>query len=835
MAPDRRAHADHTLSRCRTRAGCVGGLAQMTLHRPTRWPRLAFSLGLAWTISMVGTAAVRAVPAASVLMDGWANFSIPPQPMASALMELGRQADVQILSSSNAIAGRRSIGTSGTLKVQDAVARLLEGSGLDYEVIGARTVVVRQRHFTPAISYQSPLGGTKPSVPIVSVLDPVQVSGLVLGDTGFLVDRTRGATRTDSDLADIPQSVSVITRDLMDSRQAFDVTDVVRQVAGVEYVDGFGGPPLFRIRGFSTGNGLTDGMPNGVARIEDLPPLIGIERVEVLKGPETILGESSVDNNFGGSVNIVMKRPQAAPVRRLMFSSGRDDGTRLGADLAGALDENQRLTYRLIAAGNRADRTAQGYRGQRSSYLAPSIAWQGDATRLLFGLEKVDNRVPVPDHTVLLGPSLAEATPFSQLLGNPDDHARFRTSRAFYMAEQALKNGWSLRSRGQYVRQQSSGQAWAFADTQRFGLTQARASTYRYADAFYTLQNELAASFEQGILVHDVLLGVDHARTRAGNSDPSSVVTTGAVVNATLRPDNLLPSASSQESSLTRTQPLGGSRETQTGVFAQDQVSIGESWHVLATVRHATYELASGEMPVLRRSRWVPRFGVVYRPRPGVSVYASSSSGFQADALLGQDGRPLPPSVSRQIELGTRLAMFDQRASLNVAWYRIRLDHSINQISPEPPHFAVPGPGQTNTGVEIEFGGQLRPGLDMSASYTGARIRNHDGSIPYGAPRQQWNVWASYRFQRSALQSWGVAGGVFARSRSTGRLESGGYFSIPGQLSAEANLTYEADPWRVTLGVKNLFAQTLYAINAESSFVPVREGRRIVLSGTWDF
>lgn len=803
----------------------------MTLRRLDGWRRHALFACLAWGVAVgyPGNAD------AASLMDGKTAFSIPPQPLSSALMTLGRQADVQILSSSDAIAGRRSTGTSGTLKVEAALTHLLAGTGLDYEVIGARTVVVHQRDFMPAISYASGLSGTKPSVPIVSVLDTVRVSGLVLYDVGFMADATRGATRTDTNLADLPQSVSIVTRDLMDSRQAFEVADVVRNVAGVDYVDGFGGPPLFRIRGFNTGNGLTDGMPNGVARIEDLPPLIGIERVEVLKGPETILGESSTANNFGGSVNIVMKRPQAEPVRQVVFSSGRLEGTRLGVDLAGALDQQGRLSYRMIAAGNRAERTAQGYHGQRSGYLAPSIAWQGDTTQLLFGLEYIDNRVPVPDHTVLLGPSLAESSSFNMLLGSPDDHARFRTRRAFYMAEQALGDNWSLRSRGQYVSQHSSGQAWAFSDTQRFGLTEALANTYRYADAFYTLQNELAASFDQGALVHDVLLGIDYARTHTGNSGESGVLTTAVAINAALQPNQLLPSASSQDASLARARPLGGSWSNNTGVFAQDQISIGESWNVLATVRHATYELTGGELPVMRQSKWVSRLGVVYKPVAGVSLYASSNTGFQVDALLGEDGRPLPPSVSRQIELGTKLDLFDQRARLSAAWYRIRLDHSINRISPEPPHFAVPGPGQTNSGVEVEFDGQVMPGLDLSASYTGARIRNHDGSLPYGAPRHQWNAWASYRFQRSALQSWGVAGGVFARSRIMGRVESGGYFAIPGQLSAEANLTYYADAWSATLGMKNLFARTLYAVNAESSFVPVREGRTILLSASYNF
>jgi len=784
--------------------------------------------------------------AAAPLLSTQSRLSIPAQPLPDALMALGRQADVQILAASGAVEGRRSPGASGSLPLAQALTRLLRGTDLDYEVVGARTVVVRQRAFMPALSFESRLRGAKPSVPIVSALDPVQVSGVIPGDIGFKADATRGATRTDTDMADVPQSVSVVTRDLMDSQQAFEVADVVRHVAGVDYVDGFGGPPLFRIRGFNAGTGLTDGMPNGVARIEDLPPLIGVERVEVLKGPEAILGEASVDNNFGGAVNIVMKRPQAESVRRMTVSAGRYDGTRLGFDFAGALDAQEQLTYRLVAEGNDAHRTAQGYRGKRGSYLAPSIAWRSGGTRLLLGAEYIDNRVPVPDHVVMLGDSLAASSPFDVLPGNASDHARFRTRRAYYMAEQALGSGWSLRSRGQYVSQHDSGQAWAFVDTEPSGRSGAQANAYRYSDAFYTLQNELAGHFEQGALTHELLFGVDYARTRTGagssGDGEARAGATNAMTTSTLHSFDLmvggnLPSARSPELSIDAVRPLGGSWSTQTGVFAQDQVAVGESWDVLAALRRTTYVLhgsGADTAPSQRRSVWIPRLGVVYKPAPQVSLYASSATGFQADSLLGEDGRPLPPSVSHQLEAGARFGLFDQRARLTVASYRIRLDHSVDLVSPDPPYFATPGPGQTNRGVEIEFEGQPLPGLDMSASYTRLRIHNRDGSLPVASPRRRINLWANYRLQRAGWQAWSVAGGIFARSRSLGRAGDGAYCDIPGQASVEAGITYHADRWRMTLGAKNLFARTLYAVDANQSFVPLREGRVVQLSAAFD-
>ncbi|WP_330902724.1 TonB-dependent siderophore receptor, partial [Dyella sp.] len=313
-------------------------------------------------LSFACMSTVTADPAVAQALQAQVTFSIPAQPLSSALMSLGKQANVQVLTSSDSVAGLRSQGATGHLTVEEALSRLLAGTQLEYESFDPQTVVVRQRAFVPVASFESDLAGAKPSIPIVTSMTTMDVAGVALGDVGYRADGTRAATRTQTPLLDVPQSVSVITLDLMDSQQAVNVSDVVRNVAGVNYVDGFGGTPLFRIRGFNVGNGMTDGLPNGVARVEDLPPLIGIERVEVLKGPEAILGESSVNNNFGGSVNIVMKQPQADPVRELTFSLGQYDGARAGVDFAGPLSTSHAWTYRWVASANYADNTAQGYR-----------------------------------------------------------------------------------------------------------------------------------------------------------------------------------------------------------------------------------------------------------------------------------------------------------------------------------------------------------------------------------------------------------------------------------------------------------------------------------------
>lgn len=780
-------------------------------------------------------------------------FAIAPQPLATALLAWGKQANVQVLTASGSIANWRSGGAHGVLTPDAALDELLQGTDLERERYDPRTVVVRQRQNANDAT-PTPADPVAPFDPTTVVpLATVDVQGLV-SDTGFKADTTRTVTRQETALADVPQSVTVVTREVIESQQAVDIGDVARYVAGVQYVDGYGGSPLFLIRGFDAGHGLTDGMPNGIARTEDLPPLIGIERVEVLRGPEAILGDASQNNNFGGSINVVMKRPQADPVRTLTYSLGEYDGGRLGVDLAGAASRDGALSYRLVAAGQRGEKTPQGYGGGRGAYLAPSLAWQGANTRVMAGLEYVDNRVPGPDHSVLFGPTVSTATLATRTGDDPNDVSRFRTSRAVFELQHEFGGDWTLHSQGQYVRQRSDGRSLSYLSTGYVGALDAVARSFRYSGTYWTWQNDLSASFRHGNVTHNVLVGLDLARTHAGDNGSGSIeegdLADDGNRNAVIvtRPIAFLRATDAFSKRFqtfvapldTTVQHLGGSWQTNAGLYFQDQVAIGDRWNVLAALRRTSYRLDTrwedGSPRRVDESRWIPKLGVVYKVSPTVSLYADSSTGFQPDPLLGKDGQPLPVATSRQLEVGGKFDLFDQRARLTAALYRIRVDHSVDLVSPEPPFFATPGPGQTNRGLEVEFAGRIAPGLDVLASLTEARIRNNDDTRPTGAPKHQAAVWASYRFGTGALKPWGVAAGVLARSRSLGRTSADGqYFGIPGQASVETNVSRYGPNWRVTLGVKNLFARTLYAVNFDETFVPIRQGRVVLLTGVYDF
>lgn len=397
--------------------------------------------------------AASATSARAAVVAPCIHFSILPQSLSTALIEFGKQANLQMLTAGAAIATFHSGGLNGTFAPDAALVGLLQGTGLSYAFIDAGTVVVKPHESESTDALHAEMAPANTGASNAQLLAPIQVQGVGEQDSGYMVDTTSSATRTFSDLIDVPQSISVVTRDLMDSQQIRTVADAVRNVAGVQYVDGADSLPSFQIRGFNPGNGMTDGMPNSIVGMGDFPPLIGVERVEVLKGPEAILGDS---NDFGGLINLVMKKPQSDPVKEFSYSVGKYGDTQAGIDLAGPLGISNELTYRLVLSGEYADRTTQGYDGQRSSYLAPSIGWRSATTKLIVGAERIVNRLPIPDHTILLNDSVSSASPPGILLGNPDDHSTYKTSRFYYTFEHRLGDVWTFRSRGQYVRQSTN-------------------------------------------------------------------------------------------------------------------------------------------------------------------------------------------------------------------------------------------------------------------------------------------------------------------------------------------------------------------------------------------
>lgn len=155
-------------------------------------------------------------------------------------------------------------------------------------------------------------------------------------ETEFKADRSDTATRGGTSLHMVPASVTLITSKVLESQQATDLTEALRNVSGMSLAKTPQNNTTFGVRGFDAGsnsNGLTDN--SAVYR-----NVLAVERVEVLKGPQAIL---SGGNSLGGAVNIVVKKPQTNAIRDLTVQYGSFGDKTIGADLSGKIGDDERL------------------------------------------------------------------------------------------------------------------------------------------------------------------------------------------------------------------------------------------------------------------------------------------------------------------------------------------------------------------------------------------------------------------------------------------------------------------------------------------------------------
>ncbi|WP_347264845.1 TonB-dependent receptor plug domain-containing protein [Nitrobacter sp.] len=213
------------------------------------------------------------------------SFNIAPQPLASALREFANQSGMQLAYRTTELSGMNSPGFHGSASNTQALARLLAGTGVSYNVSGANTVTIQRA--------AAPVGGAAPAGAIS--LDTIDVQGETAWGpvNGFVASRSATATKTDTPIIEVPQSISVVTRDQIETRRNQTLNETLQYTPGVlaERTGQQQFAPRFQVRGFSADgfngaiylNGL-----RSATNWSDIEPY-GLERIEVMRGPASVL------------------------------------------------------------------------------------------------------------------------------------------------------------------------------------------------------------------------------------------------------------------------------------------------------------------------------------------------------------------------------------------------------------------------------------------------------------------------------------------------------------------------------------------------------------------
>lgn len=641
-----------------------------------------------------------------------------------------------------------------------------------------------------------------------------------------------GATRTDTPLREIPQAVRVLPRALVEDIGATRFDQTFDYASGIARQNGFGGLwDNFAIRGFTghedTGAGyLVNGFAanRGYTAPRDTAT---IERVEVLKGPSASLYGSGEP---GGTMNIVTRQPQFKPAQVYETEVGNRDRYRVAADVTGALSET--VAGRLIAVADH-DGSTRDYVNSRRWLVAPSFTWLlGNDTILQYAAEFQRFTTPMDRGVVAVNGRLG-AIPRSRFLGEPGDGDMRLDSQSHQLTvEHQFSPDWKGRVGLAYRGGSLSGHASEATMLEADGRTLRRQRRFRdFQSDDVSLQVDVTGKFATGPVGHEVVSGVD--AYRFGNTQDQWRKTPTAAAPYAI--DIYAPLYGQPTPTLSRTTSTY-ERQTNVGLYAQDQLSLGERWRVLAGVRFDAFDQSldnrlRGTRTTQHQNAVSPRVGVTYLASRNVSLFANASQSFRPNGGADAAGNAFDPERGCAVEAGVKLDSDDRRVGATLAVFEIR---KRNVLTPDPsdPAFYMAAGEARSRGVELDVAGQVGTHWRVSGNFalTDAEI-TRDNQLAAGTPlanipRTSGSVMAIYEDAAPVGQRYGIGGGVRYVGRRSGDAQN--TFALPAYTLVDLHGYWQySKALRVSLNINNLFDKTYYTSSYSSVWVAPGSGRTV--------
>ncbi len=634
-------------------------------------------------------------------------------------------------------------------------------------------------------------------------VDTVRISGQRTAYHGLSV---AGATKTDAQPLDLPQSTRTLEADLLRDAGVTNLADALELASGIARQSDLGGLwDSYAMRGFTGDpNFGSDYMVNGFSSSRGYNgrrDVAGTQSIEILKGPASALygrGEP------GGTVNIVTKKPRFAPQYGIDVALANHGTRRAAADLTGPLSDS--VAYRFNLA-HQAGGSFRDLVHTERTYVAPSILWHaGEDTTVSYEIEATRQRTPF-DRGVVAVPG---RLPVSRFLGEPGDGPVTVQSVGHQLfVQHTLGDRWSLQGGASYRDSALAGYSTEASDLAPDGRTLRRQRRQR---DFASIDRSARVELLGRLANHAVLVGADtyrfddrrvQLRRNPSVANPYALDIFDPVYGGVAAP--LALSIDTLE------------YQRATGLYVQDQLNLTARWKALVGVRHDRYRQTvinhrTAAVNHQRLGATSPRAGLVYQPDATVALYASMARGFRPNSGIGIDNQAFPAEESRADEVGAKLDMPGGLAG-TLAVYRIRKKNVLT-TNPANTDYSIPAGEVASRGVELDVSGRLRRGLKLSASYayTDARVTRGDNTIRTGSrvpnvPRHSANVLLVAGDARLS-----AGAGLAYVGERFGDVAASSDFRLAGYTTARLMAAYAPDKrWRIALDVDNLFDRRYYA------------------------
>lgn len=682
------------------------------------------------------------------------------------------------------------------------------------------------------------------------------------------------ATKTDTPIQKVPQSISVVTAEEMALHQPKSVKEALSYTPGVA-VGTRGASNTYDyliIRGFAADGQSQNNYLNGLKMQGNfyndavIDPYM-LERAEVMRGPVSVLYGKS---NPGGLLNMVSKRPTTEPLKEVQFKMGTDSLFQTGFDFSDALDDDGVYSYRLTGLARSANAQQQGAEEQRYA-IAPSFSWRPDDKTNFTFLSYFQNEpetgyygwLPKEGTVSTLPNGKRLPTDFNEgannntysrnekMVGYSFDHefndtftVRQNLRYAQNKVEQNSVYGYGMCSDPLYSSNPTSSPCasvpqsqWGHTLTRQYVIDNEKLENF-------AVDTQLQSQFTTASVDHTLLTGVDFMRMRndidswfgyAGSVTPSDIYN---LDRGDFDFNSKDPNTSGPYQIL--------NKQKQTGLYVQDQMQ----WDKVLVTLGGRYDWAkqdslnreTGVQDSRDDNQFTWRGGVNYLFDNGVTPYFSYSESFEPASQVGQNGNIFAPSKGKQYEAGVKYVPNDRPIVITGAVYQLTKTNNL-MADPNGSFFSVEGGEIRSRGVEIEAKAALSASVNVVGSYTYTDAEyttdtNYKGNTPAQVPKHMASLWGDYTVFDGPLSGLTLGTGVRYTSSSYG--DPANSFKVGSYTLVDALVRYDLARVgmagsNVALHVNNLFDREYVAscFNTYGCFWGAE--RQVVATATFRF
>jgi len=655
----------------------------------------------------------------------------------------------------------------------------------------------------------------------------------------FKAETSSTGSKTEMALRDIPQSVSVVKKELIQSQNAFSLRDALKNVSGLTIAAGEGGRTgdSITLRGFAASSDqYLDGVKDNGQYNRDT---FFIERAEVLKGASSILfGRGAT----GGVINQVAKKPTGKTGITGGFTYGLYDFKRTSLDAESAYkDLSARLNFMYQDSGSFRD-----YNSTNRWGIAPSFALKlTPDTDLSLNLLHQEEE-GVFDYGVPMYKGRPADVPINTFYGFADNRLMDTDVNVATVAlTHRFNSDFSVKNSvrvGEYERKYLthlfSGAATGSGSNATINRTQAlRLNTQE------NVYNQTDFIFKKPLLGFNntLMFGSEFGWEDYDFKSKNSFRANGTTTTFPISIFNPVSARSTAILANDFSGVLATDRATHAQTYAGyvlDQFEITPEWKLLAGTRYDVFEaqqedrlgVANFESSV---DQWSPRGGIVWQPTKAQSYYFSYGKSFNPSAeslSLSANNVNLPPEQNHNYEIGAKLDFFDNRLSATAALFRLEKTNA-RTTSPLDPNLQILAGEQRTDGFELGLAGEILPRWDVSVTYAyldaeitksnstavgsvSGLTKSFQGMTSTNVPEHSGVAWTSYRL----TDNWEIGGGVFyATDRYADSVNEA---VLPGYARLDAVVAYHQKHYDVQLNVFNLTDTVYYESGQQNSALP---------------